>query len=82
MATEQRLIDADALIESFRIVARSGGAVIYHVSDICAAIEDEADNEFVDAVEVVRCKDCKHRHTRVNCQGRGMEFFCADGERK
>lgn len=35
----------------------------------------------VDAVEVVRCKDCIHRHTRNNCLGRRMDFFCADGER-
>ena len=59
MANEQRLIDANALIERFRVVAQSGGAVTYHVSDICAAIEDEAIEAPVDAVEVVRCKDCR-----------------------
>ena len=35
----------------------------------------------VDAVEVVRCRNCRHRHTRVSCAGRPMDFFCADGER-
>lgn len=53
MATEKRLIDADALMKRFRIVAQSGGAVTHHCSDICAAIEDEANEESVDAVEVV-----------------------------
>ena len=31
--------------------------------------------------DLVRCKDCLHRHTRPNCHGRPMNFFCADGER-
>ncbi len=53
MANEKLLIDADMLMERFRIVAQSGGAVVYHVSDICAAIEDAATEETVDAVEVV-----------------------------
>ena len=57
MATEKRLIDADALMEKFRIVAQSGGAVTHHVSDICAAIEDEAVEEGVDAVPVDDMKE-------------------------
>lgn len=44
-----RVIDADKLMERFRIVAQSGGPVVYHVSDICATIEDEATEEPVDA---------------------------------
>ena len=40
------------------------------------------DAPVVDAVEVVRCKDCVHRHRRHNCDGRPMDFFCADGERR
>ena len=47
----------------------------------------------IDAVEVKRCRDCKHRQSKVgDCDGNGvvlckdglwrdMEFFCADGER-
>jgi hypothetical protein len=53
MANEKRLIDADKLMDRFRIVAQSGGPVVVHVSDICAAIEDEVYEESVDAVEVV-----------------------------
>ena len=46
-------------------------------------------------VEVVRCKDCKHRHVEAKCalwyvtsnnnayfREHGEEFFCAFGERK
>lgn len=53
MADEKRLVDADKLMERFRIVAQSGGPVVYHVSDICATIEDEAAEEPVDAAPVV-----------------------------
>ena len=47
----------------------------------------------IDAVEVTRCRDCKHRQSKMgDCYGNGvvlckdglwrdMEFFCADGER-
>ncbi len=43
----------------------------------------------VDAVEVVRCKDCKHYWKNVNtpgfdgkCTTVGDDDFCSDGERK
>ena len=94
MANEKRLIDADKLMERFRIVAQSGGPVVVHVSDICATIEDEACEESVDAVEVVRCKDCKHRGTdycifHINGEPADEELlrkldndFCSYGERR
>jgi rubrerythrin len=53
MENEKRLIDADSLKERFLIVAQSGDPVVVHVSDICAAIEDEVYEGTVDAVEVV-----------------------------
>ena len=38
----------------------------------------------VDAVEVVRCKDCKHRHSDSWCEyvDDDDNFYCARGERK
>lgn len=36
-----------------------------------------------DVVEVVRCKDCKHRNSgRMSCQGRHPDWYCPKGERK
>ena len=35
----------------------------------------------VDAVEVVRCKDCKWRHSSEFCECRPEDGFCNDGER-
>jgi hypothetical protein len=39
----------------------------------------------VDAVEVVRCKDCKHYKTitcSCSCQCVSADWYCGDGERK
>lgn len=36
----------------------------------------------VDAVEVVRCKDCKHRFNRPICAYKGDDWFCGYGERR
>ena len=83
-----RLINADALMDRFRIVAQSGGAVTYHVSDICAAIEDEVYEESVDAVEVVRCGKCRKRAKgeygmcHILCRQTHEDDFCSYGERR
>lgn len=59
MANEKRLIDANKLIERF-----SGGEAMKSMSE---SIHDERfvealrETQTVDAVEVVRCKDCKNR---------------------
>ena len=33
----------------------------------------------VDAVEVVRCKDCENRHSSEFCECRPPDAFCSDG---
>lgn len=35
-----------------------------------------------DVVEVVRCKDCKHRYSSKFCECRPANAYCSDGERK
>lgn len=52
-----------------------------------AIIELLEKQPIVDAVEVVRCKDCKHRNRLAYCPLCGVmvtpdDYFCADGERK
>ena len=68
-----RLIDADALIKE----ANSDGAYGY------VDAKQIADAPTVDAVPVVRCKDCKYFKTRL-CENEDNydDWFCADGERK
>ena len=43
----------------------------------------DADAPTIDAVPVVRCKDCKYFKTQL-CQNEDShdDWFCADGERK
>ena len=46
---------------------------------LCKAV-DEAPT--IDAVPVVRCKDCKNRHSSEFCECRPDDAFCSDGERR
>ena len=85
-----RLIDADRAME---IVRDQGVAYpnAYHLTNYATLILQEAPT--VDAVSVVRCKDCKRweRHTEVNRDYGGCrrysstmryDDFCSHGERK
>jgi hypothetical protein len=36
----------------------------------------------IDAVEVVRCKDCMKRKTCGHTRALGVNGFCSDGERR
>ena len=95
MANEKRLIDADRAME---IVRNQGIAHpnAYHLTNYAMLILQEAPT--VDAVEVVRCRECKH-HCWVQepCHGKSVhycklphmrgieifkEFFCYYGGRK
>ena len=58
MANEKRLIDADALIEFIDVGhLRNPLERCYSEQDVVDMLESRPT---VDAVEVVRCKDCKH----------------------
>lgn len=67
-----RLIDADALKEK---------AFFHEIDNESYVEEEDIDNApTVDAVEVVRCKDCVHKDVPCPLYG-GSQFFCAYGER-
>ena len=84
MANEKRLIDANALIEEANAEGAYGYVDVFQIANAST----------VDAVEVVRCRDCKHYHKetlfcdympygeaqeRVNWYA---DDFCSYGERK
>lgn len=84
MANEKRLIDANALIEEANAEGAYGYVDAFQI----------ANAPTVDAVEVVRCRECKHWHKetlfcdympygeaqeRVNWY---VDDFCSYGERK
>ena len=87
LSTEKRLIDADAFLEKMKRTSRYFGVVF-----------DVEDMPTVDAVEVVRCRECKHHYWEQEpCHGKSVhycnlphmsgvevfkEFFCYYGERK
>lgn len=79
--TEQRLIDANEL-ENHRFPTQES---LYDSgwNDAIDAIMENSPT--VDAVEVVRCRDCKHYMT-IHCTCDGCcisdDWYCADGERR
>lgn len=96
MASEKRLIDANALKESvmkeIRHYWNEGEGGYYLAEDVIPDI-DLAPT--VDAVEVVRCKDCKYRCNGKDCYHPLLlswswgairnvkdDDFCSYGERK
>ena len=96
MASGKRLIDANALqlepdlwggMNGVICLGRSGGKTMATVQ---AALKSMIDNApTVDAVEVVRCKDCKHYNLyRLECHNGwmngwvGIDGFCSYGERR
>ena len=85
-----RLIDADALAAKIMMEApdfMDGGSSITKAF-ILAMVKTRSITPTVDAVPVVRCKDCVNRHDPINCRmfSEGMDtsddWFCADGERR
>lgn len=90
MASGKRLIDADkALKIVYEQAAERPDA--YYLFDYAALILQEALT--VDAVEVTRCRDCKHYEIHKpkvleNCERNGYiipmkpDDFCSYGERK
>ena len=75
MANEKRLIDANALIAEYDRV---------HVGEPGKARKLIEDAPTVEAVEIVRCRDCKHRYSDSWCEyvDDDDNFYCARGKRK
>ena len=89
MASEKRLIEADTLMKAIRDFRWIGvpNTLQLMFSYLKIIIRDQPT---VDAVEVVRCKDCKWYNPRggvagqktIICSYQPGDFFCAYGERK
>ena len=82
-----RLIDADALMDVIRQheyrLATKQGSIDYGMFTL--GIQQAVDEQpTIDAVEVVRCLDCKHRYSDSWCEyvDDDDNFYCARGERK
>ena len=82
-----RLIDADALMDVIRQheyrLATKQGSIDYGMFTL--GIQQAVDEQpTIDAVEVVRCRDCKHRYSDSWCEyvDDDDNFYCVRGERK
>lgn len=87
-----RLIDGDVLIEKFNEKADMAECLIdertsERFANFCALADAVEESPTVDAVPVVRCKDCKYTGGDFVCY-RGVmvqhkpEDFCSYGERR
>lgn len=82
-----RLIDADALIPIMKYTTTDNEIGVFPIRigfDAIKGVIDDAPT--IDAVEVVRCKDCRHRDL-FSCPLADNDFqkdedFCSWGERK
>ena len=79
-SNEKRLIDADALLETsdvFIVHTKEYGSIEV------ISVDAVGDAPTVDAVEVVRCRDCRKFKT-YDCRmvASGYDDFCSYGERK
>ena len=96
MANEKRLIDANALMDEFRayMVERYDREKCFSEENCktcdrpCLWWRKVNEAPTVDAVEVVRCKDCSVPHNkwtgcpRLNGLVPPPDFYCAYGERR
>lgn len=96
--SKKRLIDANEYCMELYNEMNYPGRSEEFMTAIDVAIADLADAPTVDAVEVVRCRDCKHHYWEQEpCHGKSIyycklphmrgvevfkEFFCYYGERK
>lgn len=99
-----RLINADELVKNLEEALKINPPkdrqkFLFQVGavKILEGIINEAEERFTDAVEVVRCKECKHSVMTTDGQVKycknhdplcrdklyyDADFFCADGDRK
>ena len=77
------LISRSALLEEFQFslpINCERTRVIARCVETARKIINEA--PAVDAVELVRCKDCVYRHTNPHCHGRRLDWYCPNGKRR
>ena len=81
----KRMIDANKIINDIGLYMAENSYLNDTPLDILKMVADWIKClQTVDAVEVVRCKDCKHRYSDSWCEyvDDDDNFYCARGERK
>ena len=80
-----RLIDADAIVYTHEVARSLEDG--HNWNELCVTQDDIECMPTIDAVEVVRCRDCKHLFEDNGCPLRYFrthleDDFCSYGERK
>ena len=81
-----RLIDADSLIKDLELLAKHEES--FRQSVILGVVHTVKERSTIDAVKVVRCKDCTVSHNKytgcpkLNGLVTPPDFYCPFGERK
>lgn len=83
-----RLIDADELTNKLLTAIDCGKRNDMPTAELEAVLADTQTIQTVDAVEVVRCRDCKHSRPdkygmwcRTHCRPTKENDFCSRGEK-
>ena len=80
--SDMRLIDADALLKELEPYGLTKGCTIGRHSGMTEMLMDIVEKQpTVDAVEVVRCKDCKYYGSGV-CWNESFTGYCSYGKRR
>ena len=90
MSNEKRLIDAEAIARKLKRQYCAECNVVRQIQCSACWVNDVLellDGDSMDAVEVVRCKDCIHWDSQYNyCKRKDItmyeESFCSYGERR
>lgn len=91
MANKKRLIYAEDALVGLQYISMFGDVNDNMIQGAMRLARSKIENApTVDAVEVVRCKDCKHfesveggiPYCAWHCSGCGENEFCSFGERK
>lgn len=73
-----RLIDAEELLERYKwyeeMPANTNPWDFVGIENVIGEVPT------IDAVPVVRCKDCKHRKTCTHSRRLGINGYCSEGE--
>ena len=90
MVNEKRLIDANALMAQLEdrqaVLVKEWGYRDHYTRGFEEAADKVGNAPSVDAVEVVRCKDCRFKtepgQPNILCYQMNDDDFCSYGERK
>lgn len=75
-----RLIDADAMLNEHCEGCKADIREMCKIDPVCGSAMWFVEAPTIDAVPVIRCKDCKHKPTCKHSRRLGINGYCSEGE--